>query len=200
MPVINSLHRQMTQDILSGLQYPELLKIEKNFLCNIWTIWWNSLEWNQRKRDSWNSSWCRNQVIQWFYSELMEENKLYLENFCGVISKPSKFGLEPLLAVKAPNVRNNYLHIVRLITSTYSSSTANETLGLVQTPYFSCAEPWSDTGATSDSDGAPCVEPKLSSTKVRRTLSNLTLLPHQTKTAAPNWFRRRSFAVLNFIS
>ena len=38
---------------------------------------------------------------------------------------------------------------------------------------------WSDTGATSDSDGVPCVEPKLSSTKVRQTLSNLTLLPHQ---------------------
>ena len=56
---------------------------------------------------------------------------------------------------------------------------------------------WSDTGATSDSDGAPCLEPKLSSTKVRQTLSNLTLLPHQTKTAAPNWFRHRSFAVLN---
>ena len=45
---------------------------------------------------------------------------------------------------------------------------------------------WSDSGATSDSDGAPCVEPKLSSTKVRQTLSNLTLLPHQTKTAIPN--------------
>ena len=35
---------------------------------------------------------------------------------------------------------------------------------------------WSDTGATSD--GAPCFEPKLSSTKVLQTLSNLTLLPH----------------------
>ena len=76
-------------------------------------------------------------------------------------------------------------------------------LGLVQTPYFSCAEPnwissnWNDTGATSDSDGVPCVEPQLSSTKVRQTLSNLTLLPHQTKTAVPNWFRRCSFAVLN---
>ena len=45
---------------------------------------------------------------------------------------------------------------------------------------------WSDTGATSDSDGVPCVEPKLSSTKIRQTLSNLTLLPHQTKTAVPN--------------
>ena len=56
---------------------------------------------------------------------------------------------------------------------------------------------WSDTAATSDSDGVPCVEPKLSSTKVRQTLSSLTLLPHQTKTAVPNWFRRRSFAVLN---
>ena len=54
-------------------------------------------------------------------------------------------------------------------------------LGLVHTPYFSCAEP----GATSDLDDVPCVEPKLSSTKVRQTLSNLTLLrtkvklPHQ---------------------
>ena len=38
---------------------------------------------------------------------------------------------------------------------------------------------WSDTGATSDSDGVPCVEPRLSSTKVPQTLSNLTLLPHQ---------------------
>ena len=56
---------------------------------------------------------------------------------------------------------------------------------------------WSDTGGTSDSDGAPCVEPKLSSTKVRQTLSNLTLLPHQTKTAVLNWFRRRSSGVLN---
>ena len=42
---------------------------------------------------------------------------------------------------------------------------------------------WSDTGATSDSDGVPYVEPKLSSTKVRQTLSILTLLAHQTKTA-----------------
>ena len=32
---------------------------------------------------------------------------------------------------------------------------------------------------------------------MRRTLSNLTFLPHQIKTAVPNWFRRRSFAVLN---
>lgn len=31
---------------------------------------------------------------------------------------------------------------------------------------------WGDTGATSDSDAVPRVEPKLSSTKVRRTLSN----------------------------
>ena len=45
---------------------------------------------------------------------------------------------------------------------------------------------WSDTGATSDSDGVPCVEPKLSSTKVRQTLSNLTLLPHQTISAVRN--------------
>ena len=37
---------------------------------------------------------------------------------------------------------------------------------------------WSDTGATSDSEGALCVELKLSSSKVRQTLSNLTLLPH----------------------
>ena len=36
---------------------------------------------------------------------------------------------------------------------------------------------------TSDSDSAPCVEPKLSLTKVRQTLSNLMLLLHQTKTA-----------------
>ena len=56
---------------------------------------------------------------------------------------------------------------------------------------------WSDTGATSDSEGALCVELKLSSSKVRQTLSNLTLLPHLTKTAVPNWFRRRSFALLN---
>ena len=39
---------------------------------------------------------------------------------------------------------------------------------------------------TSDSDGGPCVEPKLSSTKVQQTLLNLMLLPHQTKTAVPN--------------
>ena len=45
---------------------------------------------------------------------------------------------------------------------------------------------WSDTGATSDSEGVPCVEPKLSSTNVRQTQSNLTLLLHQTKTAVPN--------------
>ena len=32
---------------------------------------------------------------------------------------------------------------------------------------------------------------------MRQTLSNLTFLPHQIKTAVPNWFRRRSFAVLN---
>ena len=31
---------------------------------------------------------------------------------------------------------------------------------------------------------------------MRQTLSNLTFLPHQIKTAVPNWFRRRSFAVL----
>ena len=36
---------------------------------------------------------------------------------------------------------------------------------------------------TYDSDDVPCVEPKLSLTKVRQTLSNLMLLPHQTKTA-----------------
>ena len=71
------------------------------------------------------------------------------------------------------------------------------------TPYFLCAEPnvnwisstWSDTGAISDSDGVPSVEPKLSSTNVRQTLSNLTLLAHQTKIALPNWFRRRFFSV-----
>ena len=57
---------------------------------------------------------------------------------------------------------------------------------------------WSNTGVTSDSDGAPCLEPKLSLTNVRQTLSNLMLLLHQTKTAVPNWFRQvRSFAVLN---
>ena len=56
---------------------------------------------------------------------------------------------------------------------------------------------WSDAGASSDSDGAPCVEPKLTSTKVRQTLSNFTLLADQTKTAVPNGFRRRSFALLN---
>ena len=33
--------------------------------------------------------------------------------------------------------------------------------------------------------------------KVRQILLNLPLLPHQTKTAIPNWFRHRSFAVLN---
>ena len=31
---------------------------------------------------------------------------------------------------------------------------------------------------------------------MRQTLSNLTFLPHQIKTAVPNWFRRHSFAVL----
>ena len=67
-------------------------------------------------------------------------------------------------------------------------------LGLVQTPYFSCAEPnW--TSLTLKRNWRD--NPNLSSTKVRQTLSNLTLLPHQTKTAVPNWFRRRSFAVLN---
>ena len=50
---------------------------------------------------------------------------------------------------------------------------------------------------TSDSGSAPCVKPKLSSTKVRKTLSNLTLLLHQTKTAVPNWLRHCSFALLN---
>ena len=39
---------------------------------------------------------------------------------------------------------------------------------------------------TSDSDGVLHVEPKLSATKVRQTLSNLTFVPHQTKTAVPN--------------
>ena len=32
------LSSQTTQDISSGLQYPELLEIEKNFLCTILTI------------------------------------------------------------------------------------------------------------------------------------------------------------------
>ena len=67
-------------------------------------------------------------------------------------------------------------------------------LGLVQTPYFSCAEPnW--TSLTLKRNWRD--NPNLSSTKVRQTLSNWTLLPHQTKTAVPIWFRRRSFAVLN---
>ena len=39
---------------------------------------------------------------------------------------------------------------------------------------------------TSDSDGAPGVQPKLSLTKFQQTLSNLMLLPCQTKTAVPN--------------
>ena len=59
--------------------------------------------------------------------------------------------------------------------------------------YFSHAEPkkikfrlWNDIGATSDSEGAPCVEPKLISTKVQQTLSNLMFLLHKTKTAIPN--------------
>ena len=89
------------------------------------------------------------------------------------------------------------------------STDPNVLSGLVQTPYFSCAEPnwisstlerhWRDIWSrrASDSDGVPCVEPELSSTKVWQTLSNLTLLPHQTKTAIPNWFRRCSFAVVN---
>ena len=55
---------------------------------------------------------------------------------------------------------------------------------LLQTPYFSCAEPnwisstlerhWRDIWFKFDKSS---------------TLSNLTLLPHQTKTAVPNWFR-----------
>ena len=32
------LSSQTTQDISSGLQYPELLEIEKNFFCTILTI------------------------------------------------------------------------------------------------------------------------------------------------------------------
>ena len=57
---------------------------------------------------------------------------------------------------------------------------------------------WSDTGATSYSDGAPCVNPTLSSTKVQQTLGNLTLF--RTKLKLPYQIdsdRRRSFAVLN---
>ena len=42
-----------------------------------------------------------------------------------------------------------------------------------------------DTGVTSDSDSALCVEPKLSLTKVEQTLSNLMVLLHQTKTSVP---------------
>ena len=89
----------------------------------------------------------------------------------------------------------------------FHTSTSTSTLESVElskawfTPYFLCAEPnvnwisstWSDTGAISDSDGVPSVEPKLSSTNVRQTLSNLTLLAHQTKIAVPNWFRRLFF-------
>ena len=55
---------------------------------------------------------------------------------------------------------------------------------------------WSDNGAghliqTAHrvSTDSRCAE------RVRQTLSNLTLLLHQTKTAVPNWFRRRSFAI-----
>ena len=40
-------------------------------------------------------------------------------------------------------------------------------------------------------------QPKLISTKVQQTLSNLMLLWHKTKTAIPNWFRHCSSAVLN---
>ena len=47
---------------------------------------------------------------------------------------------------------------------------------------------------TSDSDSAQCVEPKLSSTKLGQTLSNLTLLPHQTKTAIPKLIQTPLFS------
>ena len=57
--------------------------------------------------------------------------------------------------------------------------------GLVQTPYFSRAEPnWISSTLEQHliQTAQPGVEPKLSSTKFRQTLSNLTLLLHQTKT------------------
>ena len=73
-------------------------------------------------------------------------------------------------------------------------------LGVVQTPYFSCAEPnwisstlerhWRNIWFRWHSA-------KLSSTNVWRTLSNLMLLPHHTKTALPNWFRCHFSAILN---
>ena len=75
--------------------------------------------------------------------------------------------------------------------------------GLVQTPYFSYVEPnWIPVSLTLEQHWGDirfrlCVEAKLSSTNVAQTLSKLTLLPHQAKTAVPNWFRCRSFAVLN---
>ena len=98
-----------------------------------------------------------------------------------------------------------YPEFVRLFHTSTSTSTL-ESVELSKAwfrPYFLCAEPnvnwisstWSDTGVISDSDGVPSVEPKLSSTNVRQTLSNLTLLAHQTKIALPNWFRRRFFSV-----
>ena len=34
-------------------------------------------------------------------------------------------------------------------------------LGPVQMPLHSCAELWSDIGATADSNGVPCVEPNM---------------------------------------
>ena len=47
------------------------------------------------------------------------------------------------------------------------------------------------------SEGVPCVEPKLSLTKVQQTLSNLMILPQHVKLAIQNWFRHCSSAVLN---
>ena len=46
-------------------------------------------------------------------------------------------------------------------------------------------------------DGTPWVEQKLSSTASVELLVDQTFSPHLTKTAAPNWFRWRSFAVVN---
>ena len=119
---------QTTQDILSGLQSPELLKIGNNFLCTILTaIRWNSLEWNQQKRDSLNSSWCPNQVIQWFYSELMVGNKLYLEIFLRSDIKAIQIWF-----IADPGCQSSQ-YLKRSFTSrslsTYSSSTAKETVG-----------------------------------------------------------------------
>ena len=77
-------------------------------------------------------------------------------------------------------------------------------LGLVQTQYFSHAEPnwisstserhWRDIWFRRRTVCRACHDRQ----NFDRLCQNLTLLPHQTKTAVPNWFRRRSFAVLNW--